>query len=68
MPVYWSHAARRSQTLLRVSSQSLASASCMSSVHDRQRQACLTLARASLMIALVVSSCLVHLVMWTWST
>jgi hypothetical protein len=67
MPVYLSHAARRSQILSRVSSHSLASASCMSSVQDRHSQVCLALARASLRIAHVVSSCLVHLAMWAWS-
>jgi hypothetical protein len=63
MPVHWSHEARRSQMLSRVSSQSLVSVSCMSSVHERHSQVCLALARVSLRIALVVSSCLVHLVM-----
>jgi hypothetical protein len=66
MPVYLSHAARRNQILSRVSSHSLASASCMSSVQDRHIQACLALARASRRIAHVVSSCLVHLAMWAW--
>jgi len=66
MPVYWSHAARHSQILSRVSSQSLASASCMSSVHDRHNQVCLALVRANRRIAHVVSSCLVHLAMWAW--
>ena len=66
MPVYWSHAARRSHMLSSVSSHSLASASCMSSVQDRHSHVCLTLARASLRIAHVVSSCLVHLAMWAW--
>jgi hypothetical protein len=63
MPVYLSYAARRSQILSRVSSHSLASASCMSSVQDRHIQACLALVRVSRRIAHVVSSCLVHLAM-----
>ena len=58
MPVYWSHAARRSHMLSSVSSHSLASASCMSSVQDSHRHVCLALARTSLRIAHVVSSCL----------
>jgi hypothetical protein len=66
IPVYLSHAARRSQILSRVSSHSLTSASCMSSVQDRHSQACLALARTSRRIAHVVSSCLVHLAMWAW--
>ncbi len=67
MPVYLSHAAKSNQILSRVSSHSLASVSCMSSVQDRHSQACLALARASLRIAHVVSSCLVHLAMWACS-
>ena len=67
MPVYWSHAARRSHMLTTVSFQFLASASCMSSSHVWHSQNCLALARDRRVMALVVSSCFIHLAMCAWS-
>ena len=60
MTVWWSHTGSRSHMFPNVSVQSLTPTSCMSSAQGRHRQACFALARASRVIAFVVSSCFVY--------